>query len=172
MNRLIGFAVLLILSAHPVAQGYEITPIRGPELGPVHVSDINDIGQVVGWWRNSGGYDRAFFWENGVATDLGGFGGNTSRAISINNAGTVVGSSEDAASVRHAFVWTKQQGLRRLFSGRGPGVAMSINEAGDIVAYGNRFAYLVSGGVTTVLPRRFPDGSSYVTDINDAGQIV
>ncbi|MDQ2986921.1 MAG: DUF3466 family protein [Armatimonadota bacterium] len=175
MNRILGFVVLLALSACAWTQRYEITRVEGPR-GAVswgtYVSDINDLGQVVGVWRKFGGYDRAFIWENGVATDLGGFGGNGTHAVAINNAGTVVGNSRDVHGVRLAFVWTKEGGMKRLFPSRSSTWATGINEAGDVVGSGYGGAFLVSDGVTTVLPLRFPNGQSYTADINDIGEIV
>lgn len=174
MYRIIGLAVLLTANACLWAQRYEITRVEAPHgsVGAVYVEDVNDRGQVVGRWRDAGGNDRAFFWENGVSIDLGSFGGDATRAASINNAGTVVGDSEDASGANHAFVWTKRGGMQRLFSGRTPTWARSISEAGDIVAQTHKRAYLISDGITTVLPLRFPNGSSYVMDINDGGEIV
>src|SRR6185436_7448641 len=51
-----------------------------------HANDINDVGQVVG---SAAG--RAFLWQNGVMTELGTLGGNSSGAGAINGIGVVVG---------------------------------------------------------------------------------
>ena len=52
------------------------------DLGAMDPSDINASGQVVGTSYRADGNERAFFWQNGVMTDLGTLGGpaNYSRA--------------------------------------------------------------------------------------------
>jgi probable HAF family extracellular repeat protein len=61
--------------------------------GSTTPTDINDIGQIVGWSYTSTLIPRAFIWENGVMTDLGGVPpGNYSYANSINSSGEIVGN--------------------------------------------------------------------------------
>ena len=68
-------------------------------------SAINESGQVVGGSETASGEYHAFVWENGLATDLGTFGGNHSEALAINDAGQVVGEADTAVvGVRHAFL--------------------------------------------------------------------
>jgi probable HAF family extracellular repeat protein len=62
--------------------------------------DINNEGQVVGQSDLPGDtVHHAFFWQNGVMTDLGSLSDAlpNSQAIGINNQGQVVGFSQDAA---------------------------------------------------------------------------
>lgn len=69
-----------------------------------HLSDINDNGQIVGS-GNTTGTTRAFLWQNGVFTDLGTLGGESSVAFAINNQAQVVGWAETANGRRCAFSW-------------------------------------------------------------------
>jgi len=69
---------------------------------------INNHGQVVGQSDLPGDtFTHAFFWQNGVMTDLSTLPGDSnSIATDINDNGQVVGVSCDATStVCRAFVW-------------------------------------------------------------------
>ena len=65
---------------------------------------LNDSDQVVGE-IDSNGATQAFFWDNGVLTTLGHFGGAQSTAVDINNEGQVVGSAKNANNQWRAFMW-------------------------------------------------------------------
>jgi probable HAF family extracellular repeat protein len=155
---------------------------------------INDKGQVVGisgQCSNAvGGLSahHAVLWENGVATDIGNFGGiawNTPTAI--NNRGQVVGFSDfpgDSATLRnyHAFVWTKNGGMQDLktLPGDTRSIAWGINDRGQIVGQSSggpngSHAVIWENGVPVDLNSRVPAGSPtlvYANDIDDSGEIV
>ncbi len=61
------------------------------------VTDINNQGQAAGWVMraDAGGVLRAIaaLWEDGVVTELGTLGGESSSAFAISNSGWVAGSS-------------------------------------------------------------------------------
>jgi probable HAF family extracellular repeat protein len=72
---------------------------------------INDLGQVIGHYTDSSGYQRAFVWNpnstNTAAMDLGTFGGNETQVIAINAKGQVIGRSQSATlAVWKSFVIT------------------------------------------------------------------
>ncbi len=109
--------------------------------------DMNESGQIVGWYHRIGGNLRAFVWNPDAETirDLGAFG-SSSVANAISNSGWVTGSSEIAGPDHsHAFLWNDgalldlnalvapDDPLRRyvtLISG------IAINDAGRILATG------------------------------------
>jgi probable HAF family extracellular repeat protein len=68
---------------------------------------INNAGQVVGMSDLPGDTaTHAFFWQNGVMTDLGTLPGDVFAAANdINSKGQVVGASCDVNSNCRAFLW-------------------------------------------------------------------
>jgi probable HAF family extracellular repeat protein len=64
--------------------------------------DINNRGQVVGWSTGGEFGDRAFVYENGAMTALGGY---SSQANGINDSGTIVGQILTSSFDLHAALW-------------------------------------------------------------------
>ena len=115
---------------------------------------INDRGEIVGYIAtNASDPFRAFFSKDGTAlTDLGAFGGNSSRANGINNAEQVVGQYVRTDGKKRAFLWTwddaKKTGagddLNTLIdpsSGWTLTEAVAINDRGQIAANGTNPAF-------------------------------
>jgi probable HAF family extracellular repeat protein len=97
------------------------------DLGPISVADVNNAGQVVG--TSSG---HAVLWQNGVMSDLGMLGGNSSSAGAINDAGQVTGIATTATGETAAFLW--QGGVMHdLGAAR---AANGINRSGQISGTG------------------------------------
>jgi probable HAF family extracellular repeat protein len=100
---------------------------------------INNQGQII----IQTGCD-SFLYSNGVACDLGNWGGACTLAYGINNNGQVVGQSENAGG---AFVFdgTQMQGLNNLISpasGWALYQATAINDSGQIIGTGYNAANL------------------------------
>jgi uncharacterized membrane protein len=74
--------------------------------------DINDRGQIVGWWELvvPMGCAGAYVWERGRVTSLPSLTGNGGSAAGINNRGEIVGVSPipndpDPTGNGHAVLW-------------------------------------------------------------------
>lgn len=102
---------------------------------------INDSGEVVGWTTNENDQAQlAFFWRDGVMTNLGTLNGDDcSVAFQINSKGQIVGNSFPCAGgPAHGFLW--QDGLMTdLNALLPPGSSLTpwgdgavINDRGDI----------------------------------------
>lgn len=90
------------------SRGFLWTPAGGMiDIGPIIPRDINDVGQVAGYFGSHAVIREA----DGTIIDLGTLGGTYSTAYAINNAGQVVGMSLDASGAARAFLWTAATGM-------------------------------------------------------------
>ncbi|MGA7686950.1 MAG: Ig-like domain repeat protein [Terriglobales bacterium] len=112
---------------------------------------VNDAGTIVGQATNHGGYQHAFMWAGGAATDLGTLGGASSRAYSINKNGWVVGTSLTTATtgIVHAFLWTPTGGIQDLtmLAGLAKGLqpySVQVNDYGVVAMSSNKGLELLS----------------------------
>ena len=132
-----------------------------------HANDINELGQVVG---SAAG--RAFLWQNGVMTDLGTLGGNSS------------GAGASTTSARSSVVPPRPLPRRATpFSGTTvydhrpharPGrFGQRDQRRGQVVGTLTQAGrgFLWDNGVITDLGR-LGNGGTAASDINNAGQVV
>lgn len=135
--------------------------------GDVHVSDINDRGDVVGSARTIDGLSHAFmFSADGTTIDLDTFGRSDplahSSARAVNNHGVVVGSWGDGTSF-NGFI-ADRSGMFDIESLLDPEDAsqwdvsalMDINDAGQLVGAG-RFNGLLSAFVMNPIAAPVPE---------------
>ncbi len=157
-----------------------ITRLSGPDGGALRdlgtfngeqilITDVNDLGQVVGYSpANASSKEHAFVSapDAGAFTDLGVLFRNTSSSASaINDAGVVVGTNTTHNGANVAFVYTLASGMQDLNTLINPDLnfhfedAIDINERGQILATGDldsRFhTYLLT-------PSNVPDEASTV----------
>jgi probable HAF family extracellular repeat protein len=73
------------------------------------VSDINNVGQIVGQLNTSPPVSQvAFLYNRGVTTLLPELAPGYSNAAAINNAGVIAGSSRTTTGAVHAVLWPRQ----------------------------------------------------------------
>jgi probable HAF family extracellular repeat protein len=141
-----------------------------------NATDINNMGQTVGWARTSGDKTHAFIYQAGVMKDLGALSGGHSEASAINDAGVVVGYSTVLSGAERAVRW--QNGTKKnlgTLGGRNSR-ATDINEDGVIVGYsdtksGNRHAFVYQNGVMKDIGT-MGGKNSEANGINKAGKVV
>lgn len=69
-------------------------------------TDLNDVGQIVGYYAISSTRDNAFVWQSGRSTRLPQMpDGISTRAVGINAHGQIVGSSSATYQYFHAVTW-------------------------------------------------------------------
>ena len=106
---------------------------------------INNAGQIAGYSEGPGGGMHAFFYENGVMTDLGSFGGLNLDVGGMNAHGEIVGTGDPWEGPPIAFV-TRDGALVDLntlidpASGWTIDRAIGINDHGQIIGIACRDA--------------------------------
>ena len=134
-----------------------------------YAKGINDIEQVVGTYKDSGDYSRAFLWQNDNMIDLGTLNNsNKSWANDINGHGQVVGDSGDPPRYMSAFIWEDVNDNNQ----SDPGEMQKLDELGVY-----NFAYAVNDASFVVGRTQLPDGNLHavmwdggtlgITDLND-----
>jgi len=133
------------VAAETAAPTYSITNLGNPfgrsrcQYCYVNAGGINDLGQVVGVWRDTS-LDanplHAFIWQDGTMRDLGGLpGGIYPSASAVNIFGLVAGSDLIPGSGSRAFLWF--DGLifdLDSFDGYN-GSSAAINDFGQVVGW-------------------------------------
>ena len=138
---------------------------------------VNESGQVAGWsYTNTTPNPVAtfdcgngnvvptqdpFFWEKGIMTDLGTFGGNCGVVRGMNNKGQIIGFSYLAGDVVYQpFRWDKKEGLKDLgLLGGVYGATYGINDAGDATGWADLAGDVLNHAVL------WPNGTTIPTDL-------
>lgn len=135
---------------------------------------INNLGEVVGDYTDSGGFTHGYFsipGSNPVTFDVP--GGVLTIANAVNNKGVIVGIYVDNANVVHGFIYNNGSLAFRDCPGARSTFLNGINDNGDIVGYCSGFGGFeipAATGQFTSIPCNFP--SLRPSGINKAGQIV
>lgn len=120
-------------------------PLPGNSSGgdnTVDANDINDLGDVVGYYRDGNFNQGGFFYHNGSSTELLPANGVYVNPWGINNLEWIVGGFSTQSTVNHAFIWSagKFTDLNTVLPpGCGDWVlqeARDINDKGTIVGTG------------------------------------
>ena len=146
-------------------------------------SDINSLGQIVGYSKDISGNRHAFLWNKVrgkyVSTDLGTLpGGEESAAVGINDHGQIIGWSYKQFTMS-AVVWDKV-GNKYIQTDLGSGSLYSINNNGQIA--GDK--YSIDGKTVPVIWNKgrgkyvsttlgiYKELSTSASDINNRGQVI
>jgi len=182
-RSLILMTILATLPDAAQAAGYTFTTIDVPGASLTYAYDINNVGQIVGFYDDDSG-DHGFLRDpTGRVTTIDGPEAIFTAATGINDAGQAVGLFHGADLVIHAFLRDTAGVLTTLNI---PGVAggigspavgrVGINDLGQIVGtvasqQGLLQPFLYTAGVVTIVDVGPVDGAS-AYGINTVGHIV
>ncbi len=108
-----------------------------PNGGECRASDINDLGQIVGYCQDADGNSLAILWEKGKMRSIHDARlGVLSFAQAINDRGQIVGYTSDGSLVTRAFIWDADSGMRNLQDLCPPNMAPRRWNPGDINEHG------------------------------------
>lgn len=141
------------------------------------ISEMNNLGQIVGYSSDANIRQHGFIYHEGVMTDIGTLGGEFSLAADINDAGIVVGFASSREYTERPVIMIDGR-MRDLGTFGGEfGQALAINELNEIVGWTwntsrqcRPFHWTEDEGMTDlgILGGLF--GSAQ--DVNDHGDIV
>jgi probable HAF family extracellular repeat protein len=182
-----------VSNAYGYYYGYLVTNGKNTPIGDPNgyyytvPKDINNVGQIVGYYIVYDQYSYAFIDTNGTFTTI------TPQytipglidiyANGINDSGEVVGAyviqsgPTEASQTVHAFV-ANSNSFVTIGDDLGTGAAaLGVNNAGQIVGYyadsaGINHAFLDDAGVFTTIDDPLGTKGSVATGINDSGQII
>ncbi len=165
------------LCADATAQTYALVELAPPEPGRVFTQGMNADGQVVGHWdREVYDGDRAFIWQNGTFTDLGGFGSSGGVLRDISSTGIATGSVFDPDRQFEAVVWQDGTLTRLGTLGGLSSDGFGVNAQGEAVGHyqtleGYRHAFYFDG-ITMHDLGTLGGLNSTAYAINDAGVVI
>ena len=101
-------------------------------------TDLNNLGQVVGYSLTESGDQHAFLWDETLGfRDLGSMDGAHSHAGAVNDQGDAVGYALDAEWVQHAVIWHPDSTVTDLPGGQGWVDGRAISPAGVVAGIVN-----------------------------------
>lgn len=148
------------------------------DYGVSIASDINNLGEVVGYSATDTGTHHAYIWTPTTdMIDLGPMGGEDSFAYGINDLEQVVGYYRTVSGIEKPFLWSAADGMNDL--GMEAGQAWQINNVGQVVgnieiaATGELHPFLwMEGSGATDLGNLAGYFYCYPNSINNLGQVV
>ena len=158
----------------------KVTILDFPRANLTEAIGINDDGQVVGDYRDTGGKFHGFFWDDGpfLTIDVP-FPEATSTAPNgINNVGQIVGFYQDGNDQPHGFFYDNGIFTSFDFPGALATLPADINDHGQIVGnYADTnligHGFLLENGRFTTFDVTFSNVvATQVSGINNRGQIV
>jgi len=136
---------------------------------------INDPGQIVGFFIDSGAATHSYLLDNGAFTQIDVPGATETNALGINDCGQIVGSFGPVGA-EHGFLLDKGVFTQIDFPGSTRTLAFGINKRGQIVGSfadvgGIAHGFLLDDGVFTQID--VPSAPQTLAfGINDRGKIV
>jgi probable HAF family extracellular repeat protein len=173
------------------APRYHLEPIGIPGASDVYANDINDAGQIVGYYIDADGIHRAFLYDASGPHTLAVPTSDTtevdSAAAAINNAGQITGSIQLFGESSPGALWdAADPSTYTLITGDSDAIALEpsdISDNGTVVGLkANRetgeafhgFVWTAAGGLVDygTTDTSDPSINASWTAVNDAGQLA
>ncbi len=163
-SRLVALTPLLALalcaditnSARAQGADYTFTALDDPAGTATYISGINNLGQVVGYYRGSNNHFDGFLYTPGVGfqtlNDPQGTGSSGTTPTGINDLGQVIGQYNTAGNFDFSSLYTAAGGFTNLDGANGPYIpgVSGINASGQIVGTNqSNQGYLYTPGTGT-----------------------
>jgi VCBS repeat-containing protein len=167
-----------LLGGNLTITGTNYTTIDDPAATNGNAQGINDSGQIVGNYNDSGGDSHGFLLTGTTYQLLNDpQSASSTWADGINDAGEVVGSYLDASGLSHGFLYGGGYTPINDPQGTGGTSANGINAAGEIVgnyvdSLGASHGFTYSNGTYTTLDDPLGVGGTFANGVNDAGEVV
>lgn len=188
---LAGLLLAGLSAAQAAPPRYHLTRLEIPGMQDIYVNDINDAGEMVGYYVDENFNDRAFLWDANGPHDLAvpaSAEGNdvSSAAMAINNAGQIAGYAQIIGERAPGLLWSSSDTTQYTLLDDDPIIALTprdINDNGAVVGLkanlqtGEAF----HGFVWTAQTGTVDYGSTDTSDpsinaswsgVNNAGQLV
>jgi uncharacterized membrane protein len=177
--------------AGAAAPNYHLTRLESPGAQGIYVNDINDAGEMVGYYIDETFVERAFLWDadgpHDLAVPVSTLGNDVfSAAAAINNAGQIVGYANVWDETAPGLLWTSDDPGHYELLSPDPLVALTpsdISDNGTAVGLkagfqtGEAFHGFVWTAKTGVVDYGTPDtanpeiNASWIA-VNDSGDLV
>jgi probable HAF family extracellular repeat protein len=159
-----GFLCLLLATVRAQSR-YTITDLGtlGGDMGVVVPQDINNRGEVVGYYRPHDSYDLAFISSGGQIRELGAY--SDSFAKGINDLGQVAGAYSQADDFDPGYAFLYSNGQFRELMPSGDSFATAVNDRREMTG----LFWITSGDPAILLGHAFLYAEGQVRDLGTLG---
>lgn len=173
------------------APHYHLTRLEIPDMQGIYVRDINDAGEMVGYYIDANSVNHAFLWDatgpHDLAVPTSANGDDVfSAATAINSEGQIVGYSQIIGDIAPGLLWNSADPTQYALLDDDPDIFLNplgLSDNGTVVGLkGNlvtgeafhAFVWTAQTGMVdygTTDPSN-PDINASWTGVNDAGQLI
>ncbi len=148
-------------------------------MNPSGATQINNRGQITGWYT-AAGKRHGFLYQNGVVTTLDYPGSISGQANGVSDEGVVIGQFQDPSGTIHGYIYKEGVFTQLDFPGAVDTIPYYINARGDIAGewdpsltvIGHGFVLTGTGEWISFDAPGAPENSTLAIGISDQQQIL